>query len=262
MKRAVAVLIVAALATLSTLPFGASSAHAGDPFDGSQAAGATLGAALLSGIACWTVDLATTQFRRGEEEETRDDDFDRKGWYVGVSGVYALEFIDEDKEQESLDDAFGGALVDFDLNSRHTGGVRLQAGRRCHQRFSVEVDLQWIDDFDAELKSSTEGKVQDISIAPIVGSIDVKGYLLTGRIQPYALLGVGTMSVRTKSKNSADDNSSLKDTGVLVVRGGGGVDFYLDRNWVLNLGIDYVHSATNLEIVDFLTVAVGAQYRW
>lgn len=261
MKRAVAIAIVAAL---STLTFGASAARAQVAFDGPQAAGATFGAGVLTSIVCWTVELATSETGFGNEDEQpeADDDFDRRGWYAGASGVYALEFIDEGKEEKSLREAFAPFPVDFGLDSRHTGGVRVQAGRRCHSRFSVEADLQWIDDFDGKLESRTQGKIQDIQIAPFVGSVDIKGYLLTGRFQPYLLFGVGTMGIHTTSTNTADGEDSVQDTGVLVLRGGGGLDFYVDRNWVLNLGIDYLHSATNLEIVDFLTVGLGVQYRF
>jgi len=262
-KRAVTIPLLAALVTLTSTLFAVADARAQVEFDGPQAAGATFGAGLLGGIVCWTVELATQErTRRGEAKPTRSDDYDRYGWYIGVAGVDAVEFIDESKEEERLSEAFAPFPVDFDMDGRHTGGIRFQAGRRCHPRFSVEVDVQWLDDFDAKLTSESQGTLQKISIAPIVGDINVKGYLLTGRIQPYLLAGVGTMSLRTESKNTNDDLSSTKETGVLIVRGGGGVDFYVDRNWVLNLGIDYLYSATNTETVDFLTIGLGVQYRF
>ncbi len=266
MKRCVAVRPVgpiAIVALLSLLVVHAAPARAGSAFDGPQAGGATFGAGLVAGIVCWTVELGTQdRYRIEEEVEQRDDDFERTGWYGQFAGAYVLEFIDEGKETDNLQEAHPSNPIQFELDSRHSGGFRAALGRRCHERFAVEVEVEWIAPYEGSVDLRTGGKLQDIKIAPVTGTVNVKGFLLTGRIQPYLLAGMGVMSISNESKNTNDDLSGTKRTGQLAVRGGGGVDFYLNRNWVLNLGVDYLYSATNLEYLDFLTVSTGVQYRW
>ena len=241
----------------------AGAAHATKPFDGPEAAGATFAAGLLSGIVCWTVELATGEDDFDDEvQEQRDDDFARRGFFLGASGVYAREDFDEGKEEQSLRKANEPFPVDFSLKDRNTGGLRVKGGRRCHERFSVEVEVEWLDDFTAKLDAVGNGKVNDISFSPVVGGINVKGYLLTGRIQPFALLGVGAMSIRTESTNTTGDLKASQDTGLLVARFGGGVDYYVTRNWVLSGQADYVYSATNLKILNYISVGMGVFYRF
>ncbi|MDP6981293.1 MAG: OmpW family outer membrane protein [Myxococcota bacterium] len=265
MKRCVAVRRVgpiAIVALFSLLVVHATPARAGTAFDGPQAAGATFGAGAVAGMICWTLELGTQDRWRIEEEvEQRDDDFERTGWYGQLAGAYVLEFIDEGEEADRLQEVFPGP-VDFELDSRHSGGIRVAVGRRCHERLAVEVEVEWIAPYEGSLDSADKSKLRDIQIAPVASTVNAKGYLLTGRIQPYLLAGVGVLSVSTESKNTADNKGGTKRTGQLAVRGGGGVDFYLNRNWVLNFGVDYLYSATNLEYLDFLTVSTGVQYRF
>jgi len=241
----------------------APTARAGQAFDGPQAGGATLGAALVAGIVCWTVELGTQdRYRFDEVVEERDDDYGRVGWYGQLNALYALEVIDEGKEEVGMAESVAPEPVDFKLDSRHSGGIRAAAGRRCHERFAVEVDVDWIAPYKGDLDSENSGKLQDVEYEIVSATINAKGYLLTGRVQPYVLLGIGTLVVMTTNDPVSLGPTRQKETGQLAVRGGGGVDFYVDRNWVLNLGADYLWAATNLDHFDFFSVTAGVQYRW
>lgn len=249
-------------ALLSLLAIHASPARAGsNPFDGPQAGGATFGAGLLAGIACWTFELGTSDRYRIDEVEERDDDFERAGWYASLSGAYVLEVIDEGEEQKALEEAFAPSLVGFELDSRHSGGVRGVIGRRCHERVAVELDIQWMAPFEGKIETP-EAVLVDVDLDIVTATVNTKAYALTGRLQPYGLLGVGTIAIITTSKNRADSKGGEKDTGNLVVRGGGGVDFYVDRHWVVNLEASYLWSATNLDYFDFFTLSTGVTYRF
>ena len=108
----------------------APTARAGQAFDGPQAGGATLGAALVAGIVCWTVELGTQdRYRFDEVVEERDDDYGRVGWYGQLNALYALEVIDEGKEEVGMAESVAPEPVDFKLDSRHSGGIRAAAGR-------------------------------------------------------------------------------------------------------------------------------------
>lgn len=256
MRQAVALLIITSMSALF-LTSGTANAK---PFDGPEATGATFAAGILAGIACWTVELATEGY--DEEIEPRDDDYDRRGWFAGLQGVYAREDYDVDREEETLQSRTPFP-IEFSLKNHDAGGVRGKFGRRCHSRFSVEVEMEWLDDFAGEVVNRAGGEpVSDVKFSTIAGSINTKGYLLTGRVQPFVLVGVGAMSVRGDAKDTFTGNKTSQDDGQLVVRFGGGIDFYATRHWVVSGQADYVYSATNLESTNYISVGFGAMYRW
>ena len=255
MRQAVALLIITSMGALF-LTSGTANAK---PFDGPEAVGATLAAGILTGIACWTVELATEGY--DEEVEPRDDDYDRRGWFAGLQGVYAREDYDVDREERNIQSQTEFE-IEFSLNNHDAGGVRGKFGRRCHSRFSVEFEMEWLDDFAGEVVNLSNGEVaSDINFSTIAGTINTKGYLLTGRVQPFVLVGVGAMSVRGDN-NPIGSNKSSQDDGHLVARFGGGIDFYVNRHWVVSGQADYVYSATNLESTNYISVGFGAMYRW
>lgn len=259
MRQAVALLIMTAVAAIFLT---AGSAQAGAAFDGPAAAGATFGAALVEGIACWTVQLAVDGDLEEEEIADRGDDFDRPGWFLGQQGVFAREDIDVEEEEENLRESNAAFPIDFSLKDSNTAGTRTKLGRRCHSRFSVELEVEWLDDFEGKVEEENIGKVNDITFSPIVTSINTKGYFLTGRVQPFALFGIGTMFIRTESKNTTGDLGLSQDTGLLILRFGGGLDYYVTPNWVISGQADYVYSATNLQILNYTSIALGVQYRF
>jgi len=228
------------------------------PFNGPEAVGATLAAGILTGIACWTVELATED---DDEVEPRDDDYDRPGWFAGLQGVYAREDYDVDREEKTIQSRTPFP-IEFSLKNHDAGGVRGKFGRRCHSRFSVEFEMEWLDDFAGKEVNLSDGEVvSDIKFSTIAGTINTKGYLLTGRVQPFVLVGVGAMSVRG-DRNPVGSNKSSQDDGQLVARFGGGIDFYATRHWVVSGQADYVYSATNLQSTNYISVGFGAMYRW
>lgn len=259
MRRAVALLISTTVAALFLF---AGTAQATKPFDGPEAGGATLAAAILTGFICWTVELAEGESYDDEEDIDVDDDFDRSGWFVGLQGVYAHENIDESKEQDNISESNEPFLVDFQIDTSEVGGVRGKIGRRCNSRLSVELQVEWIDSFKASISEAETGRTNNVAFDSMVGSIDVKGYLLTGRLQPFVMVGVGTMGVTTDSINTSDGSSKAQDTGLLVGRFGGGVDYYLTRNWVISAEADYVYAATNIQNLDYFSLGAGVTYRF
>jgi opacity protein-like surface antigen len=255
-RQAVALLIITSMGAL----FLTSGTAKAKPFNGPEAVGATLAAGILTGIACWTVELATEGY--DEEVEPRDDDYDRRGWFAGLQGVYAREDYDVDREEKTIQSRTPFP-IEFSLKNHDAGGVRGKFGRRCHSRFSVEFEMEWLDDFAGEVVNLSNGEVaSDINFSTIAGTINTKGYLLTGRVQPFVLVGVGAMSVRGDAKDSGSGVKTSQDDGHLVARFGGGIDFYVNRHWVVSGQADYVYSTTNLESTNYISVGFGAMYRW
>ena len=160
-------------------------------------------------------------------------EYARKGAYVALSGVAALEDF---KDQGSVDDSLG---------------LDLRAGVRLHPHFATELAFQWIEGFDV----SNGGNLNEIEIWTLTGN--VKAYLLTGQVQPFAMLGMGVM----ESEKELIGGLVREDT-VFVARLGGGLDFYASKNVVLVLEASYVLPAPSIEELKYLSLSWGFQYRF
>ena len=228
MRRAVALLTST---TVTALFLVAGTAQATKPFDGPEAGGATLAAGILTGFVCWTIELAEGESYDDEGFEEVDDDFDRAGWFVGLQGVYAHENIDESKEQDNVNESNLPFLVDFQMSTSEVGGVRGKIGRRCNSRLSIELQVEWLDSFKASVDEAETGRTNDITFDSMVGSIDVKGYLLTGRLQPFGVVGVGV--------TRADTNVSGSGAG-FAARFGAGADYWLNDHFSVGATYSYV----------------------
>ena len=87
---------------------------------------------------------------------------------------------------------------------------------------------------------------------------DLKGYLLTGRIQPYALVGLGFM--RVDSEETAFFFAF--DFTDFATRLGGGVDYYFTENIVFGLELGGVLPTGTLKDQDQFTFSAGLHYRF
>ena len=170
------------------------------------------------------------------DEEVDPEAYDRTGWFVGVGANYAIETFDGDGTYSSVDDSFG-------INGRF--------GYRCHSRFSLEAEAEWVNGFDADFSGPSQNNVD---VEPIVVTTNAKAYLLTGRTQPYLLVGLGLMRVKE------DINSNTDHETRFAMRFGGGVDYYVTKNVVLGFDVDFVN-AFRLDI-NYVLVGGGVQYRF
>jgi opacity protein-like surface antigen len=210
-------------------------------------------AGVLTGIICSGVALTA-------DDEIDPEDFARRGFLVGVAGSYALETFEDDLET-NLDRKLG---VPTSLSVDNSFGFNGRLGYRCHRRFSAEVEVEWIDGFDSDLSSTGFGQLARPRIEPIVVTANVKGYLLTGRYQPFLKVGGGVMTAESKFK---DDNVVLplprnESENAFAMRFGGGVDLYATKNIVVSLEADYVLPFGNLDDLDYVSIGWGVQYRF
>jgi opacity protein-like surface antigen len=234
------------------LLLGAPAAHATN--DGPTAIASTVAAGALSGFACWVARKAVS--RRKDPV----GDFERPGWLVALSGSYAWEQF-KDSEEASLQTALAPFSTSLTLDSGRPG-VSGFAGYRCHPRFSTEFQIEGFE-FSGELFEEVQGRIATVSVAPLVLSVNAKGYLLTGRFQPFALFGVGTMTVEGTTRNTLGPSAvrSSRET-MTTLRMGGGIDIYATKRIAVDIKADYVMPVAGNDTFEYYTLAVGLMYRF
>jgi hypothetical protein len=268
---------------LFVLNFVASPAFA----DGIKAAVGTLGMGALSTMFCVLTDVYLLEDE--EEEDTSGEDFDRTGFFVGVGGAYAGENFGV-RPVNDIADIFSNRQVDGDFlypgpeavgRSDDTWSVSGRGGYRCHPRYSIGATLEYFGGFDTDWSGATGMGSDDIDM--FVGTVDIKGYLATGRLQPFLLLGGGTMAVQTKVTNPTavqkssevdpptDPLTYLPNRGPViqsrsyldfVFRFGGGIDVYATENVVVNVGATYLLPMGQVKTLDLFTIGGGIEYRF
>lgn len=229
----------------------ATPASASGTEDAAIAGGAVAG---FSAILCGGVGQAF------DLEESSENSYARRGWLLGLSGVYAADTKEDDLES-SLGNPAGAPV---NLSIKNTFGVKGQAGYRCHPRFSAEVEVEWLDEFEGTVfLGGAVGEKVSIDLEPLVVTTNLKGYALTGRYQPFVLVGGGAMVVEANLKDHSGLGLSQTETmrGV-VMRFGGGLDFYATEQMVLTVGVDYVLPFGELEDFDYVSIAWGLRYRF
>jgi opacity protein-like surface antigen len=182
---------------------------------------------------------------------TQDDDFDRKGIYFGVAlAGAAYTEVEDDLEKESLAEL--GYVIPVDVEV--PPGLDARVGYRFHPRLAGEVQFQWFPKADIEFADVKAMKLETLTLTG-----NAKGYLLTGRVQPFLLVGVGLMHFDAKDKLGL--GLRAKGEG-FAARFGGGVDVYLNRNFLLALDTSYVLPTGDVDGLDHVSFSLGLQYRF
>jgi opacity protein-like surface antigen len=230
----------------------------------SSVAGA-VGMAVASALACAAGAISL-------DEEDPNDGYDRRGFFVNLGASSAIEqFDDEHAEPNRLDKLFNRfnktkhEYVGWDSDS---AAINAALGYRCHPRFSVEGEVNYVDGFKGDI-NRLFGNVHraTVDFQPIVVTTNLKGYLLTGRFQPWVQGGLGFMYARFKQivhPKPVDQpelvTKSHDEKTRLALRAGGGLDFYATKNIVLQVKADYIHIPTLA--LHFLSIGGGVEYRF
>jgi opacity protein-like surface antigen len=167
-------------------------------------------------------------------------DFDRTGVYAGLSGSYAIDKgIEGDLEGADVAGSFG---------------IQGRLGYRFHSHFAAEVHAEYLFGFDAEIEG-----VGSLSYEALVATTNVKLFLATTDIQPYALVGMGLLY--SGAEGSSGSGLSAYAVGP-AFRAGGGLDFYFSDSIVVNLDVTYLFPFANARGLDYLSIGFGVQYRF
>jgi opacity protein-like surface antigen len=224
----------------------------------SIAEGAAAGA--LVGIVCSSAALTA-------DDEVDPTDFARRGWLIGAGGSYAVETFEDDAEADFENEINSGVkgAPSVDLSVDDSFGFNGRVGYRCHRYFSAEVEVEWIDGFEADLTQPGFVQLSKVRYEPLVVTANIKGYFLTGRYQPFLLVGGGVMTAERKMRDTVGltpDEADRESDDAFAMRFGGGIDLYATENVVVSLEADYVLPFGNLDALDYISIGWGLQYRF
>ena len=97
-----------------------------------------------TGLALGVVCLLASS-SHAEESEADAPNFARKGFYLGLVGVF--------QAYENFDPSSENLMTSFD----DSAGVELRAGYRFHPRVTAEFAYQWLEGFDSTEPTSVGG---------------------------------------------------------------------------------------------------------
>ena len=181
---------------------------------------------------------------------SQNDDFDRSGFYVGV-GLGGAAYT---KVENDLEDSLAALGYAFSVDIEVPAGLDARAGYRFHPRIAGEVQLQWFPKAQIEIED-----IDALDLETLVFTGNAKGYLLTGRFQPFLLVGGGLMHFDVKD----DLGLGAREKGnAFAARFGGGMDVYLNRNFVVALDTGYVLPTGDADGLDHVSFSLGLQYRF
>ena len=199
-----------------------------------------------------TVPIAALLITSASWADASAADYGRSGWYVGVGGGVAWDFLDD-----VIDDITIGTV---DIHA--AGSANARGGYRATSWFAFELMYEGVYGTEIDLLGVN---VADLTTHSILGNF--KFILPTWRIQPYIMIGPGIQYGNFDGKGPF----SLLDTTRwdFTLRLPLGIDGYITENWLLNLEIapsirfaDYSNIPSETTDNVTLTVGLGVQYRF
>jgi hypothetical protein len=208
-------------------------------------------------VVCLSAALLVCLPARAQDED--EPDYARTGLYTGISGSYAFpESLDH--EQDELQRRFGvnpylgfpGGIHLFKLDTKRSLGVQGKVGYRLHERIAVEGHAEWL--------------VERSKF--VTAAVNVKGFLTTGRAQPFILGGVGWYTANGTDYCLGDVyaraicKQTLRQGDGLAVRVGGGFDIYATEHLAITIDAVYVMPQGRLQNLDYVSAGWGLMYRF
>jgi opacity protein-like surface antigen len=172
------------------------------------------------------------------------DDYARKGFHVGALAVIAFPLWEGQLQEESL------PITDLSLGI--SGGFDLRGGYRFSERVAAEMGFEWI----AAHRFEVAG-VQVSEAANWMYYVDMKIFVLTGRTQPFVLLGMGAYHLDYLLPTVGG-----RDWTVFAPRVGGGLEYYFTEQVALTTEVNYVLATSKLNGRDRVALSIGLFYRF
>lgn len=178
-------------------------------------------------------------------------DYARRGFYVGAAVIGGAYTKAEDELEKVL--AALGYIASIDVDE--AVGFNLYGGYRFHPHFAAEVEFEMLP--KSNISWSGVGTFAELETLNVTSNL--KTFLLTGRAQPYALVGIGGMVATLKDSVGL----GVRDTySGFAFRFGGGLDFYITESVVAFAGVDYLLPTGDVDDLDYVSFGGGVQYRF
>jgi len=171
-------------------------------------------------------------------QEVEEVDYARPGFYIGLGGNYAIE-------------QFDATGIGNDGNST---GLHARAGYRIVPNFAIEALYEWMSEFDEDSFPGIKTKNHYSAWAI---TLNAKGYLLTGRWQPYLVYGLGYIDV---NGHNVQNNTGTGEG--LDMRFGIGMDANINENIAIGPEVAYVLPFQEAANFDMVTVALGIRFKF
>jgi hypothetical protein len=158
----------------------------------------------------------------------------------------------------------GTTLFDREYGLSNFAGVGFAIGYRLHRRVALEGALTWMggqlyaDSVDGSVPSDpvvVSEKRADLGHLWV--GVNGKVFILTGRVQPFAIVGFGMLRVDRVARGG----QPVVSTGV-GGRFGGGFDVYLTRSLAVDASLTYDLGMGATEGTDQATFALSLLYRF
>lgn len=175
-------------------------------------------------------------------------DYSRSGVYFGLGGTVGVYTSAEDQIEREL--AALGYFVNVDVDVPL--GLNTRVGYRVLPWLAAEGEFEWLS--EADVNVSGFGSLA--TLESWILTANAKAYPITGRFQPFGLLGIGYMNAELSALGFSQDE------GGFAARFGGGVDYYITPNIVGSLDVSYVLPTGNIEDIDFVSIGWGFAYRF
>jgi hypothetical protein len=174
-------------------------------------------------------------------EVEHEADYARPGVYLGGGFNYAFEMFDEIQ---------GAKNIDVD----NTFGFDVFAGYRLHPNFAAEGLFQYHHEFDMDPNGHYGGWSM---------TANGKAYILTGRIQPFVLAGLGYIDIdKARRPRHVSPPLAAPSGNDFVMRFGGGVDFYINEMVAIGPEAAYVLPFGQANNLDMTTLSLDVRFRF
>ena len=197
---------------------------------------------IVLGLVCLMLPAGIARAQDDDDDNGEEQPYTREGWYVSLNATYAVEYFSGHKVVQSDEKVSTG--------HKNSWGGNARLGYRFNPVASFELQWEGLEEFSESTGSGTK-------IDGWVGTGNLKASLPFDRLQPYAIFGAGMMQARTRGKSI---NSDTKES--FVIRGGGGIDFYVTENIVASSDVTYVFPTEDNKNTDYLAISWGLTYRF
>jgi opacity protein-like surface antigen len=190
------------------------------------------------------VALSLSSVAPAQEDTEPEPPYDRSAAYIIAQGANHIGTFR------------GKPASNISTTTRHSMGAKGAIGYRISPHFAGEIQFDWVQKFRVRV----DGDRKRFNGAGITAQ--VKGYALTGKVQPFGVLGLGVGLFEIRH----DKRTKYKKTQAeMMLRFGGGVDYWFTDQFGMVVDATYAWptGATNkLEDLDYATIGWGFMIRF